>query len=395
MSTRDNHGKKSIEAHKMLRGKIGTLSKIKIKTLEDLSVFYTPGVAAVSKAIADKKCLSFEYTSRYNTIAVISDGSAVLGLGNIGPEAAHPVMAGKALLFKEFGGVDAFPICLATQDTDEIVNICKALAPSFGGINLEDISAPRCFEIEKRLQDIGIPVMHDDQHGTAVVVLAGLINALKVVGKKIENCKIVVNGLGAAGTATAMMISEYGKGKPEMRLIDIDGLVCSREQLADHHRQTCQAVNASKLKGSLEQAIVGADVFIGLSAPNVLTKEMVKSMHADAIIFAMANPVPEIDPEIAKDAGARIVATGRSDYPNQVNNVLAFPAIFRGALDARAMKITKNMKIAAATALSKSIGAPTAKKILPSPIDKKAIRAVAKAVSDAAIKDDVIREVCT
>lgn len=393
MST-EQLGKKSLRMHKALQGKIGIVAKTKINSLEDLSVFYTPGVAAVSKEIARKTCLSFDYTMRANTIAVISDGSAVLGLGNVGPEAAHPVMAGKALLFKEFADIDAFPICLDTQNPDEIVAICKALAPSFGGINLEDISSPRCFEIEKNLQNLGIPVMHDDQHGTAVVVLAGLINALKVVGKDIKKCKIVVNGLGAAGTATALMVSAYAKNQPEMRLIDIDGLVCSRTNLNKFQKNACASVNSTEMKGSLKEAIVGADVFIGLSAPNILSVEMVKAMAKDPIIFAMANPIPEINPGDAKKAGAAVIATGRSDLPNQVNNVLAFPAIFRGALDAKATKITENMKFAAAAALASSVTKPSLNKILPSPLDKSVVKKVAFAVAKAAKKDGVVRPKC-
>ncbi|OQA53321.1 MAG: NAD-dependent malic enzyme [candidate division WS2 bacterium ADurb.Bin280] len=391
----EDFGKLSIEFHKNLKGKIGVFSKVNIKTAKDLSVFYTPGIAAVSQAIHKKNCLSFEYTIRKNSVAVISDGSAVLGLGNIGPLAAHPVMAGKALLFKQFADIDAFPICLDSQNTDELILIIKALAPSFGAINLEDISAPRCFEIEEKLQDVGIPVMHDDQHGTAVVVLAGLINALKVVGKKIENTTIVVNGLGAAGTATARMISDYANGKCQMRLIDIDGLVCSRTNLNKYQKQICQDVNAVKTTGNLQKAIIGADVFIGLSAPNILSSQMIKKMAKNPIVFAMANPTPEIDPLVAKKAGAAIVATGRSDFPNQVNNVLAFPAIFRGALDAAATKITKNMKIAAANELSLTIKNPSAENILPSPLDKSVVKKISKAVAKAAIKDGVTRPSCS
>lgn len=384
----------SLDKHKEFRGKISIASKVKIESIEDLATFYTPGVAAVSKEIAKKKCKVWDYTSRGNSVAVISDGSAVLGLGNIGPESAHPVMAGKALLFKEFADIDAFPICLDTQDTDEIISICKALAPSFGGINLEDISAPRCFEIEKRLQDLGIPVMHDDQHGTSVVVLAGLINATKVIGKKLEDCTIVVNGLGAAGTAVTLMISDYTNSKAKMRLIDLDGLICSRNDLNEHKKSVCTRVNSSKMTGALKEAIVGADIFIGLSAPNVLSGDMVKTMAGNPIIFAMANPVPEIDPDVAKSAGAKIVATGRSDYPNQVNNVLAFPGIFRGALDAHATKITKNMKRAAAMALADSVAKPNVNKILPSPLEKSVVKIIAKAVKLAAQKDLVVRAAC-
>lgn len=384
----------SLKKHKELRGKISVATKINVKSIEDLATFYTPGVAAVSKEIAKNSCKVWDYTIRGNFVAVISDGSAVLGLGNIGPEAAHPVMAGKAVLFKEFAGIDAVPICLATQKVDEIVAVCKALAPSFGGINLEDISAPRCFEIEQELQSIGIPVMHDDQHGTAVVVLAGLINACKVVNKRLEDCKIVVNGLGAAGTAVSLMVSHYAKGKPEMRLIDIDGLVCSRANLDKHKQHVCSRVNAPKMMGRLKEAIVGADIFIGLSAPNILTEEMVRSMNKDAIVFAMANPVPEIDPRKAKSGGARIIATGRSDYPNQVNNVLAFPGIFRGALDARATKITEGMKFAAAGALAKAAGKISANRILPNPLEKNVAQKIAAAVKKQAIAEKVIRPNC-
>ncbi len=389
-----SYDKISLDKHKELAGKIGVFSKVKIDSIDDLATYYTPGVAAVSKEIANKVCKVWEYTSRKNTIAVISDGSAVLGLGNIGPEAAHPVMAGKALLFKEFAGIDAFPICLAAQDSKEIINTCKYLAPSFGGINLEDISAPRCFEIEDALQNLGIPVMHDDQHGTAVVILAALINSCKVLHKKLEDCKIVINGLGAAGTATAIMISEYAANKANILLVDSIGLVCSRDGLNKHKKAVCKTISNPKTKGMLKEAMVGADIFIGLSAPNVVTEDMIRSMKKDPIVFAMANPVPEIDPVLAKKAGAKIVATGRSDYPNQVNNVLAFPGIFRGALDAEATKITKNMKFAAALALAKATGEPTIDRILPNPLEKDVAQKVAKAVEKAAISDGVTRSEC-
>lgn len=384
----------SLKKHKELLGKIGIYSKAKVNTINDLATYYTPGVAAVSKAIAEKKCRMWDYTFRKNSVAVISDGSAVLGLGNIGPEAAHPVMAGKALLFKEFAGIDAFPICLGTQETKEIIKTCRYLATSFGGINLEDISAPRCFAIEEALQDLGIPVMHDDQHGTAVVILAGLINATKLVNKTLEKCKIVVNGLGAAGTATALMISEYTKNKAEILLLDSKGLVCGRDGINQAKKNACDAIHSPKILGELKQAMIGADIFIGLSAPNILSEDMVKSMNKDSIIFAMANPVPEIDPEKAKKAGAKIVATGRSDYPNQVNNVLAFPGIFRGALDAGALKITKKMKFAAAMALAKETKNPSINKIIPNPLDKGVATAVAEAVKKAAIAEKVIRSKC-
>lgn len=386
-----DHGKESLKRHKKLKGKIGIYSKMEINSLEDLSIFYTPGVAAVSKLIAKNKEKIWDYTMRDNTVAVISDGSAVLGLGNIGPEAAQPVMAGKALLFKEFAGIDAFPLCLDTQDANEIIMICRALAPSFGGINLEDISAPRCFEIENALQDLGIPVMHDDQHGTAVVVLAGLINATKVVGKKLENCKIVVNGLGAAGTATARMIAKYTNARATILLVDSQGLVCSRPKLADYKTQICKTVGLNESTGGLSRAVRGADIFIGLSAPNVLSREMVGTMNKNAIVFAMANPIPEIEPEEALLGGAVIVATGRSDYPNQVNNVLAFPGIFRGALDAKATKITEKMKLAAANALAKSVGRPRTDRILPDPLDRKVVKDIARAVKVTAIAEGVVR----
>lgn len=384
----------SLVKHKKLRGKISIRPNVRIKSIDDLATFYTPGVAAVSTKIAQKTCRVWDYTMRANTVAVVSDGSAVLGLGNIGPEAAQPVMAGKALLFKEFADIDAFPICLNTQKPSEIIAICKAIAPSFGGINLEDISAPRCFEIERKLQNLGIPVMHDDQHGTAVVVLAGLINATKVIGKKLEDCTVVVNGLGAAGTATALMISDYTSDKVKMHLIDVNGLVCSRSNLNSHKKHVCSVVNASKMRGKLKEAIMGADIFVGLSAPNILTTEMVKLMNSDAIVFAMANPTPEIDPKDAKKGGAKIVATGRSDYPNQANNVLAFPGIFRGALDARATKITKKMKLAAAEALASSVERPSVNKILPSPLEKTVVGKIARAVKTAAIQGGVIRPIC-
>ncbi len=387
-----DHGEESLKRHKKLKGKIGIYSKMGVNSLEDLSVFYTPGVAAVSREIAKDKDKIWDYSMRNNSVAVITDGSAVLGLGNIGPEAAQPVMAGKALLFKEFAGIDAYPLCLDTQETAEIIMICRSLAPSFGGINLEDISAPRCFEIENALQDLGIPVMHDDQHGTAIVVLAGLINASKVVGKSLEKCKIVVNGLGAAGTATARMISEFTGYRANILLVDSQGLVCSRSKISGYKKQICKTVGISKLSGGLADAVRGADIFIGLSAPHVLTKEMVRSMNSNAIVFAMANPVPEIEPEEALDAGAAIVATGRSDFPNQVNNVLAFPGIFRGALDAKATKITEKMKLAATMALAGATGKATANRILPQPLEKQVVKKIARAVKDAAIKSGVIRK---
>jgi len=393
MTNRD-YDKLALKRHKELLGKISIASKAEVKTMEDLAVYYTPGVAAVSQKIADNTCKIWEYTARSNLVAVISDGSAVLGLGNIGPEAAHPVMAGKALLFKEFADIDAFPLVLDTQDTKEIVKTVKYLAPSFGGINLEDISAPRCFEIEEALQDLGIPVMHDDQHGTAVVVLAGLINATKVLKKDLSKCKIVINGAGAAGSAVALMISRYTRGDVKMAIIDREGMVCTRGDLDEYKKALCSEVNHEKMHQSLHEAIVDADIFIGLSVGNVLDKELVQKMAKDPIIFAMANPTPEIHPKLAKEAGAAIIATGRSDYPNQVNNVLAFPGIFRGALDAKATKITAEMKLAAALALAGAVKNPTREKILPSPLEKHVAKVIAKAVKQKAIEQKVIRPNC-
>jgi len=388
-----DYNKKSLADHKKLGGKLEMSCKVEINSKEDLATYYTPGIAAVSKLIAEKKCKVWEYTSRSNTVAVVTDGSAVLGLGNIGPEAAHPVMAGKAVLFKKFAGINAFPICLDTQDVEEIVLICKAIAPSFAGINLEVISAPRCFEIEKRLQNIGIPVMHDDQHGTAVVVLAALINAVKVVNKDLRDCKITISGLGAAGTAIALMINEFTKNKATINPVDSSGIVCTNKKANEYKQSVCKSINYSKIKGALKDAVKGADIFIGVSAPNLLTEEMVKSMAEDAIVFALANPNPEIDPLIARKAGAKIVATGRSDFPNQVNNVLAFPGIFKGALEARATKITEKMKISAAFALAATVK-PTEDLILPDPLDKKVVEKIAKAVKRAAISEKVIRARC-
>ncbi len=389
-----NYSERSLKEHKELTGLIGVETKIKIKTIDDLSTYYTPGIAAVSKEIAQKTCKVWDYTSRSNTVAVITDGSAVLGLGNIGPEAAYPVMSGKAVIFKEFAGIDAFPICLATQDVDEIVMICKNLAPSFAGINLEDIAAPRCFEIERQLQNIGIPVMHDDQHGTAVVVLAALINAAKVVGKKLEQCRITICGLGAAGTAISLMVNEFAGGKAIINPVDIDGLVCTGNNKKGYKAAVCDRINYSNIKGALKEAMVGADVFIGVSAPNIVTEEMVRSMAKNAIVFALANPVSEIDPELAAKAGAKIIATGRSDFPNQVNNALAFPGIFKGALKAHATTITPKMKLAAAMALAGTIN-PAAKKILPNPLDKKVVNVIAKEVEKTAIAEGVVRNKCS
>jgi len=366
----------AINLSKKLGGKIEIKSKIKLDK-KNLAVLYTPGVAEVSKAIARNKKLAFEYTIRKNTVAIISDGSAVLGLGNIGPEAALPVMEGKALLLKELGGVDAIPIVLATQDTEEIIKTIKYLAPTFGGINLEDISSPRCFEIEERLKkELPIPIFHDDQHGTAIVVLAGLINALKVVGKNIKDIKIVISGVGAAGIATTKLLLKYGA--KEIIVIDSCGIIYEgRDNLNGAKEKLVKITNRQKLKGGVREALRGADVFIGVSAPNILTEEDIKCMNKDAIVFAMANPVPEIMPERAKAGGARVVATGRSDFPNQLNNVLVFPGIFRGVLDNGIKKITDAHKIAAARAIAGLIKKPVSGKIILEALDKRVVKAVA------------------
>ena len=346
---------KALKLHEQWGGKINTTPKCGVKSSEDLSLAYTPGVAEPCKVIADNKEEVYRYTIKANTVAVVSDGSAVLGLGNIGPEAAMPVMEGKAVLFKEFGGVNAFPICLDTQDADEIIETVVRIAPGFGGINLEDISSPRCFKIEQELKKrLHIPVFHDDQHGTAIVVLSGIINALKIVDKKKEDCHIVVNGSGAAGIAISKLLLRFGF--KHLILCDSAGIVHrDSDRLNDVKREMLEVTNLENKKGTLADAMVGADIFIGVSAPGVVTEEMVQSMNRDAIIFAMSNPVPEIMPDLAKKAGARVIGTGRSDFPNQVNNVLAFPGLFRGALEGRAEQITEEMKLAAAIAISSLI----------------------------------------
>lgn len=346
------NAEKALELHKEWKGKISTEAKCEVKTREDLALAYTPGVAEPCKVIHEDPKEAYTYTLKQNTIAVVSDGSAVLGLGNIGPEAAMPVMEGKAVLFKEFGGVNAFPICLKTQDVDEIVETVQRLEPTFGGINLEDISAPRCFEIERRLKEtMNIPVFHDDQHGTAIIVLAGVINSLKLTGKKKEDCRIVVNGSGAAGIAISKLLLRYGFR--HLVICDSKGIISrDRENLNWIKKEMLEVTNLDNQNGTLADALVGADIFIGVSAPNSVTEEMVRSMNRDAILFAMANPVPEIMPDLAKAAGARIVGTGRSDFPNQVNNVLVFPGIFKGALEGKARQITEDMKLAAAEALA-------------------------------------------
>lgn len=343
---------KALYLHEQWNGKLETVSKTPVKTREDLALAYTPGVAEPCKIIAENKEKAYTYTMKANTIAVVSDGSAVLGLGNIGPYAAMPVMEGKAVLFKEFGGVNAVPICLDTQDTEEIIKAVTYLAPGFGGINLEDISAPRCFEIEERLKKIlDIPVFHDDQHGTAIVVLAGIINALKVTGKKKEECRVVVNGAGSAGIAIARLLLTYGFSN--LILCDKSGIISkTSEGLNWMQEKMAQVTNRNNETGSLADALKGADIFVGVSAPGIVTPEMAASMNHDSIVFAMANPVPEIMPDVAKAAGVRIVGTGRSDFPNQINNVVAFPGIFKGALEGRARQITEEMKLAAAKAIA-------------------------------------------
>ena len=343
---------KALELHEKWNGKLETVSKTPVKSREDLSLAYTPGVAEPCKVISKDKEAAYKYTMKANTVAVVSDGSAVLGLGNIGPYAAMPVMEGKAVLFKEFGGVNAVPICLDTQDTEEIIKAVTWLAPAYGGINLEDISAPRCFEIEERLKEIlDIPVFHDDQHGTAIVVLAGIINALKVVGKQKENCKVVVNGAGSAGVAITRLLLTYGF--TNVIMCDKVGIVDTTTQgLNWMQEKMAKITNPNHETGSLADALKGADIFVGVSAPNIVTPEMVASMAKDSILFAMANPVPEIMPDVAKAAGAKVVGTGRSDFPNQVNNVVAFPGIFKGALEGRATQITEEMKLAAANAIA-------------------------------------------
>lgn len=373
---------KALLMHEKWNGKLETVSKTPVKTREDLAIAYTPGVAEPCKVIAKDKEAAYKYTMKANTVAVVSDGSAVLGLGNIGPYAAMPVMEGKAVLFKEFGNVNAVPICLDTQDTEEIIKAVTYLAPGFGGINLEDISAPRCFEIEERLKEIlDIPVFHDDQHGTAIVVLAGVINALKVVGKKKEDCRVVVNGAGSAGVAITKLLLTYGF--PNIIMCDKVGIVSKdTEGLNWMQKKMTDVTNLNNETGSLADALKGADIFIGVSAPNIVTPEMVASMNRDSILFAMANPVPEIMPDVAKAAGARIVGTGRSDFPNQVNNVVAFPGIFKGALEGRATQITEEMKLAAAEAIAGLVPADKLSddNIMPEAFDPQVAEVVADAV---------------
>ena len=375
----------SLRLHEQWQGKLETVPKMKIETREDLALAYTPGVAEPCRKIAENPSDAYKYTMKANTVAVVSDGSAVLGLGNIGPAAAMPVMEGKCALFKTFGGVNAVPLCLDTQDVDEIVETVKRLAPSFGGINLEDISAPRCFEIERRLIDeLDIPVFHDDQHGTAIVVLSGVINALRLTGKQKEACRVVVNGAGSAGIAIAKLLLNYGFRN--LILCDKCGIINSRsEGINEAQRAMLATTNLDDEEGTLADAMRGADIFVGVSAPGIVSADMVKSMNSDAILFAMANPTPEIFPDVARAAGARVVGTGRSDFPNQINNVVAFPGIFKGALESRATRITKQMKLAAAEALAALVSDDELCEdfIMPEPFDQRAVEAVAAAVAGA------------
>ena len=379
---------KALLLHKEWNGKLEVVAKSPVKSREDLSLAYTPGVAEPCKVIAEDREAAYTYTMKANTVAVVSDGSAVLGLGNIGPYAAIPVMEGKAVLFKEFGGVNAVPICLDTQDTEEIIKAVTYLAPGFGGINLEDISAPRCFEIEERLNEIlDIPVFHDDQHGTAIVVLAGIINGLKVVGKKKEDCKVVVNGAGSAGVAITKLLLTYGFSN--IIMCDKVGIVSkSTEGLNWMQQKMAELTNPNNETGTLADALKGADIFVGVSAPGIVSQEMVASMNKDSILFAMANPVPEIMPDLAKAAGARVVGTGRSDFPNQVNNVVAFPGIFKGALEGRATRITEEMKLAAANAIASLVPDDELNEdnIMPEAFDPKVAEVVAQAVKSHIVR---------
>lgn len=382
---------RSLLLHKELVGKIEITSKVEVNTADDLSLTYTPGVAESCKAIAADEETAYDYTARGNMVAVVSDGTAVLGLGNIGPKAAMPVMEGKSILFKTFANVDAFPLCLGTTDVDEIVTLVKNLEPTFAGINLEDIAAPRCFEIERRLkEETNIPVFHDDQHGTAIVVLAAVINALKVVSKQMNDVKIVINGAGSAGIAIGKLLLKAGA--KHITLVSLEGIVCEGETWMNGAQiEVSKKTNREYVRGTLKEAIHQADIFIGVSAPNVLTKELVQTMNEKAIVFAMANPIPEIFPEDALEAGAAVVGTGRSDYSNQVNNVLAFPGIFRGALDVRATDITEEMKLAAAYGIANIITDEerNANYVIPNPLDKRVVPSVAEVVAKAAIDSGV------
>lgn len=382
---------KALELHEKNQGKLEVVSKVKVNDAMDLALAYTPGVAEPCKKIHEDNELAYKYTNKGNMVAVVTDGSAVLGLGNIGGIAGMPVMEGKSVLFKEFGNVDAFPICLNTQDTEEIISTVKAISPSFGGINLEDIAAPRCFEIEKRLiEELDIPVFHDDQHGTAVIVLSAVINALRIVKKDISDVKIVISGAGAAGIAISNLLTLAG-AKNNLILNSRGIIDPDDEKLDEARREIARTTNPNKVKGDLKTAMENADIFIGVSAPGILTKEMVASMNHDAIVLAMANPVPEIYPDEAKEAGARVVGTGRSDYPNQVNNVLVFPGVFRGALDAKADKITDDMKLSAAYAIAHMVEQPTEERILPEAFNKDVARNVANAVKKSWEEKKVIK----
>ena len=385
---------KSLDLHAKHHGKIGVVSKVRVENRDDLSQAYSPGVAEPCRQIAANPSEVYTYTAKGNLVAVVSDGTAVLGLGDIGPLAAMPVMEGKSILFKEFAGVDAFPICLDTKDTEEIIETVKRIAPCFGGINLEDISAPRCFEIEKRLkEELDIPVFHDDQHGTAIVVCAGLINALKLVGKKWEDARIVINGAGSAGISICKLILQFGAG--DVVLVDRQGALCPGEEwMNPAQKAIAEITNKNKQRGPLTEIIKDKDIFIGVSAPNLVTAEMVSTMAKDAIVFAMANPVPEVMPDVAKAGGARVVATGRSDFPNQVNNVLVFPGIFRGALDVKARDITEEMKLAASRAIASLVTDEELNEeyIIPSPFDKRVCAVVAKEVGRVAIEQGITKE---
>lgn len=383
-----DYNKLALDMHEQNKGKVAVRSKVTVKTRDDLSTAYTPGVAEPCRKIRDNKDEVYRYTAKGNLVAVVSDGTAVLGLGDIGPEAAMPVMEGKAILFKEFADIDAFPICLDTKDTEEIIETVKNIAPTFGGINLEDISAPRCFEIEKRLkEELDIPVFHDDQHGTAIVVAAGLLNALKFVGKAIEEVNIVINGAGSAGISICRLLLQFGVGN--VVLVDQKGALCPGEDwMNSAQAEMAEKTNKEKQTGPLTEIMKGKDVFIGVSAPNIVTAEMVSTMAENAVIFAMANPTPEIMPDEAKKGGAKVVATGRSDFPNQINNVLVFPGIFRGALDARAGQITEEMKMAAARAIAGIISDEELNEeyIIPGAFDERVCAAVAKAVAEESRK---------
>jgi len=394
-----NYAERSLIVHEQLRGKLGVTSKMPITSQDDLSVAYTPGVAAPCLAIKDDPSMVRELTMKRNTVAVVSDGSAVLGLGNIGAEASIPVMEGKCVLFKEYAGIDAWPICVNTQSNEDIIKLVRQIVPVFGGINLEDISAPRCFEIEAALQDLGVPVFHDDQHGTAIVLLAALINASKVVGKEMKDLNVVINGAGAAGTAIARLLRCQGHECSTCVTVK-DVIVCDskgaihegREDLNDQKKKLLGYTNYSNKAGTLVDSIKGADVFVGVSTGDILTAEDIKTMADDAIVFAMANPTPEIMPEEAVLGGAAVVGTGRSDFPNQVNNVLVFPGIFRGALDANAKQITPEMKLAAAEALASVVKEPNANRVLPSPLDPSVAPIVAKAVRRMATAAEALAE---